>query len=66
MQKNVDLGEMKSNTVLVVVGPTASGKSSLAIDLAQKYNGVIINADASQVYKDIPIIVPVDGKGHMT
>lgn len=56
MQKNVNLGEIKTNTVLVVAGPTASGKSALAIDLALKYNGVIINADASQVYKDIPII----------
>ncbi len=56
MQKNVNLGEIKPNTVLVVVGPTASGKSALAIELALKYNGVIINADASQVYKDIPIV----------
>ena len=56
MQKDVDLGKIKPNTVLVVAGPTASGKSSLAIELALKYNGVVINADASQVYKDIPII----------
>ena len=56
MQKNVDLGKIGSNTVLVVAGPTASGKSALAIDLALKYNGVIINADASQLYKDIPIV----------
>ena len=56
MQKVVNLGEIKPNSVLVIAGPTASGKSGLAIDLALKYNGVIINADASQVYKDIPII----------
>ena len=56
MQKDVNIGEIKPNTVLVVAGPTASGKSALAIELALKYNGVIINADASQVYKDIPII----------
>ena len=56
MQKDVNIGEIKPNTVLVVVGPTASGKSALAIELALKYNGVIINADASQVYKDIPIV----------
>lgn len=56
MQKNVELENIKSNSVVVVAGPTASGKSSLAIDLACKYNGVVINADASQVYKDIPII----------
>ena len=56
MQKNVDLGEIKPNSVVVVAGPTASGKSALALDLACRYNGVIINADASQVYKDIPIV----------
>ena len=56
MQKNVDLGVIKANSVIVVAGPTASGKSGLAMDLALKYNGVVINADASQVYKDIPVI----------
>jgi tRNA dimethylallyltransferase len=56
MQKDVNLGEIKPNTVLVVAGPTASGKSALAIELALKYNGIIINADASQIYKDIPIV----------
>ena len=42
--------------VIVIGGPTASGKSALAIDLALELNGVVINADASQVYKGIPII----------
>jgi tRNA dimethylallyltransferase len=41
---------------VVISGPTASGKSALAISLANKYQGVIINADSMQVYKDIPII----------
>ena len=35
---------------------TASGKSSLAFDLAKKYKGVIINADSQQVYKELPIL----------
>ena len=48
--------EIKENTVLVVAGPTASGKSTTALDLAEKYHGVIINADASQIYKGIPIL----------
>lgn len=56
MQRNVSIDELKPNSVIVVAGPTASGKSALAIDLALKYNGVIINADASQLYWDIPII----------
>jgi len=44
------------NKVLVIGGPTASGKSKLALDAAQSFNGVIINADSQQVYKHIPIL----------
>lgn len=39
--------------LIVIAGPTASGKSSLAIELAQKIGGYIINADSRQVYKEI-------------
>lgn len=46
----------KEGEVLVVQGPTASGKSGLALDLAIQYNGVVINADAMQIYQGIPII----------
>ncbi len=42
--------------VIIIAGPTASGKSSLAIDLAKKYNGIIINADSQQIYKELPIL----------
>ncbi len=42
--------------VIVIAGPTASGKSRLAIDLAKELDGIIVNADASQVYGGIPII----------
>ena len=45
-----------ANAVLVIAGPTASGKSGLAIDAAKHYCGVVINADSQQVYKHIPII----------
>lgn len=41
--------------VLVIVGPTASGKSALAVSIAQKYNGEVISADSRQVYKDLNI-----------
>ena len=44
------------NPVIVITGPTACGKSDLAIDLALKTDGVIINCDSMQVYKGIPII----------
>lgn len=41
--------------IIVVAGPTASGKTSLSLYLAKKYNAEIINADAEQVYKDVNI-----------
>ena len=50
------INNLESKSVVVIAGPTASGKSSLALKLAHDYNGVIINADASQIYKGIPII----------
>src|SRR5436190_24141255 len=42
--------------VLVVTGPTASGKSALALALAEKHGGVVINADAMQTYDAFPIL----------
>ena len=41
--------------ILVIVGPTASGKSALAVKLAKKLNGEIISADSRQVYKGLNI-----------
>lgn len=43
-------------TIHIIGGPTASGKSALAIDLAQKENGVVINCDSRQIYDDLPIL----------
>jgi tRNA dimethylallyltransferase len=40
----------------VIAGPTASGKSALAVKLAQRANGVIVNADSAQVYADLRIL----------
>ncbi len=42
--------------VILIAGPTASGKSKLAIKLAQHFNGEIINADSMQIYKEISIL----------
>jgi tRNA dimethylallyltransferase len=42
--------------VWIIAGPTASGKSALALSLAKKYKGTIINADSMQVYRETPII----------
>lgn len=47
---------MARNTVLVVTGPTASGKSALALALAEKRRGTVINADAMQTYDAFPIL----------
>jgi tRNA dimethylallyltransferase len=43
-------------TVILIAGPTASGKSALALEIARKIGGVIINADSMQVYRDLRII----------
>lgn len=42
--------------VVVIAGPTATGKSAVALDLAQRCTGTIINADASQLYADLRIV----------
>ena len=41
--------------ILVIMGPTASGKSALALEFAEKFNGEIISADSMQLYKILPI-----------
>lgn len=46
---------MKEPLVAVVTGPTASGKTALAIRLAEHYGSEIISADSRQIFKDIPI-----------
>ena len=47
--------DLKSKIILIS-GPTASGKSSFAVKLAKKINGEIINADSMQVYKELKIL----------
>jgi tRNA dimethylallyltransferase len=42
--------------VFVIAGPTASGKSGLALALAQQIRGVIVNADSAQVYRDLRVL----------
>jgi tRNA dimethylallyltransferase len=43
-------------TAILIAGPTASGKSALALKLARERNGVIINADSMQVYADLSLL----------
>ena len=47
--------DIKSKIILIF-GPTASGKSSFAIKVAKKINGEIINADSMQVYKQLNVL----------
>ena len=46
----------KKSKIILISGPTASGKSNFAISLAKKINGEIINADSMQVYKQFKIL----------
>ena len=46
---------MSKKTVVVIVGPTASGKTSISIEIAKRKNGEIISADSMQIYKGMDI-----------
>ena len=47
---------MSENRVIIIAGPTASGKSALAVDVAKAIGGVVVNCDSMQVYKGMPIL----------
>jgi tRNA dimethylallyltransferase len=49
------------DTVIIVAGPTASGKSALGLALAEHYGGTVINADALQCYRDLHILTARPG-----
>jgi tRNA dimethylallyltransferase len=42
--------------VIIIAGPTASGKSALAVDVAEAFSGVVINADSMQIYRGLDIL----------
>ncbi len=46
---------MEKSPLLVIVGPTASGKTALAVECAKKFNGEVISADSMQIYKGMSI-----------
>lgn len=50
-----NLQPKKPNKILVLIGPTASGKSELGVSLAKEFNGEIISADSRQVYKGMDL-----------
>lgn len=45
-----------STRAILIAGPTASGKSALAMEVAQRIGGVVVNADSMQVYRDLRIL----------
>jgi tRNA dimethylallyltransferase len=47
---------MRQTVAILIAGPTASGKSALALDLAQRYGGMVINTDSMQVYRDLRVL----------
>ena len=51
----------EASCVLVIAGPTACGKSSLALAVAERFGGVVINADAMQVYRDVEVLTAQPG-----
>jgi tRNA dimethylallyltransferase len=54
----------KQSKIILISGPTASGKSNFAVKIAKKINGEIINADSMQVYKKLKILTARPGKKH--
>ena len=46
----------KQSKIVLISGPTASGKSNFAVKIAKKIQGEIINADSMQVYKNLKIL----------
>ena len=53
------------NKVVVIVGPTASGKTSLSIEIASHFNGEVISADSMQIYKNMDIATAKPDKNEM-
>ena len=50
------MGKSAKPPVALIAGPTASGKSALALALAERQSCVVINADSAQLYRDLPIL----------
>ncbi|MDH3742604.1 MAG: tRNA (adenosine(37)-N6)-dimethylallyltransferase MiaA [Hyphomicrobiales bacterium] len=47
---------LRNKRVVLIAGPTASGKSGAAVAIAERLGGIVINADAMQVYKDLKVV----------
>ena len=51
----------KTTLVIVIGGPTASGKSGLAVDIAEAFGGTVINADSMQLYRELDVLTARPG-----
>ena len=56
---------MSKPRAILIAGPTASGKSALALELAERLGGVVINADALQVYAELRIVTARPGEADL-
>ncbi len=54
-ENTVSLKEEEKIPLIVVAGPTASGKTALAASLAQRFHGEVVSADSMQIYKGLPV-----------
>jgi tRNA dimethylallyltransferase len=57
--------DLERRPAIVVAGPTASGKSALALAVARAFDGVVINADSMQVYRELPILTARPGPAEL-
>jgi len=51
--------------ILLITGPTASGKSRLAVAVAEEFRGTVINADSMQIYRDLRVLTARPGAGEL-
>ncbi len=57
---------VKETDAILITGPTASGKSALALNLAREHDGVVINADSMQVYQTLRVLTARPSEDEMT
>ena len=54
-------GNIQNKVAVLIAGPTASGKSALALAVAERIGGIVVNTDSMQVYRDLAIITARPG-----
>jgi len=64
MDRRVSAAIAARKPVVALTGPTACGKSGLAVAVAEAFAGTVINADSMQIYRDLPILTAVPDAAH--